>query len=78
MRPEITEQPLHPFVCMHLVQDLDSIARFIRGFTVQSLLPKLEERLLRLNSTITATRKGLRNRFTRFWKGNTEDTTTDK
>ncbi|MEW5318844.1 MAG: hypothetical protein WDW38_010029, partial [Sanguina aurantia] len=60
------------------VQDLDSIARFIRGFTVQSLLPKLEERLLRLNSTITATRKGLRNRFTRFWKGNTEDTTTDK
>ncbi|GIL73935.1 hypothetical protein Vretimale_5119 [Volvox reticuliferus] len=60
------------------VQDLDSVGSFVREFVSRTLLPKLEERIARLNASITATRRGLRNRLNRFWKGNAEDRQTDR
>lgn len=41
----------------------------LRGFVERTLMPKLEERIARLNLSVSATRKGLRNRLTRLWKG---------
>ena len=55
------------------VTDLDCIANVIREFAVRTLLPKLEERISKLNAGITATRRGLRNRITRLWKGVADD-----
>ncbi|KAG2449122.1 hypothetical protein HYH02_005870 [Chlamydomonas schloesseri] len=60
------------------VQDLDSIGGFVREFMCRTLLPKLEDRIARLNASITAARRGLRNRLNRFWKGAAEDRQTDR
>ncbi|GIL54165.1 hypothetical protein Vafri_9740 [Volvox africanus] len=60
------------------VQDLDAVGAFVREFVSRTLLPKLEERIARLNASITATRRGLRNRLNRFWKGTAEDRQTDR
>ncbi|KAG2489318.1 hypothetical protein HYH03_012150 [Edaphochlamys debaryana] len=59
-------------------QDLEGVAGFVRDFAGRTLLPKLEERISRLNAAITATRRGLRNRLNRFWKGSAEDRQTDR
>ncbi len=59
-------------------QDLDCVGAFVRDFVSRTLLPKLEERVARLNASITATRRGLRNRLNRFWKGAAEDRQTDR
>ncbi|KXZ49490.1 hypothetical protein GPECTOR_21g716 [Gonium pectorale] len=60
------------------VQDLDAVGAFVREFVSRTLLPRLEERMARLNTSITAARRGLRNRLNRFWKGSAEDRTTDR
>ncbi|PNW88325.1 hypothetical protein CHLRE_01g024400v5 [Chlamydomonas reinhardtii] len=60
------------------VQDLDSVGGFVREFLCRTLLPKLEDRIARLNASITAARRGLRNRLNRFWKGAAEDRQTDR
>jgi hypothetical protein len=41
----------------------------LREFTERSLLPKVEERMARLNLAVSTARKGLKNRLTRLWKG---------
>ncbi|KAI8476140.1 MAG: ER-golgi trafficking TRAPP I complex 85 kDa subunit-domain-containing protein [Monoraphidium minutum] len=51
--------------------DLAAAGQLLRDFTQGCLLPKLEERVSRLNLSVTATRKGLRNRLTRLWKAGT-------
>lgn len=51
---------------------------FVREFLCRTLLPKLEDRIARLNASITAARRGLRNRLNRFWKGAAEDRQTDR
>jgi hypothetical protein len=51
--------------------DLAAAGQLLRDFTQGSLLPKLEERVSRLNLSVTAMRKGLRNRLTRLWKAGT-------
>eukprot|EP00877_Chromochloris_zofingiensis_P003658 jgi/Chrzof1/13293/Cz07g27240.t1 len=48
--------------------DLQAVAQLLREFAERALLPKLEERMNRLNISISATRKGIRNRLTRLWK----------
>ncbi|KAJ9512929.1 hypothetical protein QJQ45_029048, partial [Haematococcus lacustris] len=58
-------------------RDLEAVASALRVLA-RMLLPRLEDRLARLNAGITATRRGLRNRLTRFWKGAAEETSTDK
>lgn len=50
----------------------------MREFVSRTLLPRLEERISRLNAAITATRRGLRNRLNRFWKGAAEDRQNDR
>ncbi|GLC57223.1 hypothetical protein PLESTB_001201000 [Pleodorina starrii] len=60
------------------VQDLDSVGSLVRDVVSRTLLPRLEERIARLNASITATRRGLRNRLNRFWKGTAEDRQTDR
>lgn len=42
-------------------------------FCTGTLLPRMEERITRLNITIAATRKGLKNRLSRLWKGAAAD-----
>ncbi len=51
---------------------------FVREFVSRTLLPRLEDRIARLNAAITATRRGLRNRLNRFWKGAAEDRQNDR
>jgi len=48
---------------------LAAAAVMLREFCERSLLPRLEERIARLNFGISAARKGLKNRLTRLWKG---------
>lgn len=61
------------------MSDLDSVATALREFASRTLLPKLEERCAKLNAGITATRRGLRNRITRLWKGGaTDEAASDK
>ncbi len=45
---------------------------------MRTLLPRLEERLGRLNASTTAARRGLRNRLTRLWRGAADDAVVDK
>jgi hypothetical protein len=41
----------------------------LREFAERSLLPRVEERMARLNLAVSTARKGLKNRLTRLWKG---------
>lgn len=41
----------------------------LRDFATRCLLPRLEERIGRLNTAVTVTRKGLKNSLSRLWKG---------
>lgn len=59
-------------------QDLDAVGAFVREFVGRSLLPRLEERMTRLNASITATRRGLRNRLNRLWKGSGDERQADR
>ena len=54
--------------CMLSTADHNAIDNFLRDFVSRTLLPKLEERIAHLNLSITATRRGLRNRINRLWK----------
>ena len=65
-----------PLICAFA--DLDGLARFVREFATRTLLPKLEDRVAKLNAGITATRRGLRNRITRLWKGAGDEAQSDK
>lgn len=58
--------------------DLDALAVFVKEVALRTLLPRLEERLAKLNAGITATRRGLRNRITRLWKGTADEGAADK
>ncbi len=58
--------------------DLQSAAACLRHMVTQMLLPRLEERVAKLNAAVTAARRGLRNRITRLWKGVAEDVGVDK
>ena len=60
------------------VSDLEAVSALVRKLAVQTLLPKLEERIGRLNAGITTARRGLRNRITRLWKGAADDTVVDR
>jgi hypothetical protein len=51
--------------------DLAAAGQLLRDFTQACLLPKLEERISRLNLSVTAMRKGFKNRLTRLWKAGT-------
>jgi hypothetical protein len=39
-----------------------------RDLATKTLLPRLDERLARLYATVTAARRGIRNRLNRLWK----------
>ena len=58
--------------------DLEGVAALVRKFALQSLLPRLEERIGRLNAGITMARRGLKNVITRLWKGAADDTINDR
>ena len=58
--------------------DLAAVAQMLMEFCGGTLLPRLEERVTRLNVTIAATRKGLKNRLTRLWKGAAGDAPTQQ
>lgn len=45
------------------------MTRAHREFAFGTLLPGVEARISRLNAAVTASRRGLRNRITRLWKG---------
>lgn len=67
--------PIHCSCCVNAglgsalsAADLQAVAQLLREFAERALLPKLEERMNRLNISISATRKGIRNRLTRLWK----------
>lgn len=51
-------EPPHGLGAFLAPQDLDAVAAFISEFTSATLLPRLEERITRLNAMISATRKG--------------------
>jgi len=51
--------------------DLAAAGQLLRDFTQGCLLPRLEERVSRLNLSVTAMRKGFKNRLTRLWKAGT-------
>ncbi|PNH07473.1 Trafficking protein particle complex subunit 8 [Tetrabaena socialis] len=59
-------------------KDLDAVGSTVRELVTRTLLPRLEERIARLNASVTATRRGLRNRLNRFWKGSAEDRQSDR
>ena len=62
--------PPPPQGLAHLLsaEDLSSVASTLRAFVLRVLLPSLQARVARLDANVTATRRGLRNRLTRFWK----------
>eukprot|EP00882_Tetradesmus_deserticola_P026825 GHRQ01029629.1.p2 GENE.GHRQ01029629.1~~GHRQ01029629.1.p2 ORF type:complete len:208 (+),score=91.72 GHRQ01029629.1:50-673(+) len=55
-------QGLHP-------DDMAAAGALLREFAERSLLPKVEERMARLNLAVSTARKGFKNRLTRLWKG---------
>lgn len=55
-------QGLHP-------DDMAAAGALLREFAERSLLPRVEERMARLNLAVSTARKGLKNRLTRLWKG---------
>jgi hypothetical protein len=54
-RPGEPPQGLGAFLS---AQDLDAVAALVQEFATRTLLPRLEERITRLNACISATRKG--------------------
>jgi len=78
-RPPTPPQGLAAFLS---AEDLSNVAAALRVFVLQVLLPGLQARILRLDANVTATRRGLRNRLTRFWKApavaGVEDVLNDK
>eukprot|EP00878_Enallax_costatus_P032627 GHUV01035873.1.p1 GENE.GHUV01035873.1~~GHUV01035873.1.p1 ORF type:complete len:107 (+),score=3.59 GHUV01035873.1:367-687(+) len=48
--------------------------QLLKDFCERTLLPKLEERIARLNLIISNARKGFKNKLTRFWKGAATET----
>jgi hypothetical protein len=66
LRAPCGTHPRPPSLCL---QDLEGVQGLVRALVSRTLLPRLEERMARLNASITATRKGLRNRLNRLWKG---------
>lgn len=49
--------------------DMAAAGQLMKDFCERTLLPKLEERIARLNLIISNARKGFKNKLTRFWKG---------
>lgn len=49
--------------------DMAAAGQLLRDFAERTLLPRIEERIARLNLTVSTARKGLKNRLTRLWKG---------
>lgn len=60
------------------VQDLQATSHFVRELVTVSLLPRLGERLVRLDAAVTAARRGLRNRLGRLWKAAADDVPKEK
>eukprot|EP00798_Chlamydomonas_sp_ICE-L_P000836 gene836-33567_t len=73
----VTPPPTGLGACLS-VADLESVSSFVRDFVSRTLMPRLEERLYRLNASITVARRGIRNRFTRLWRGAADDVVVDK
>eukprot|EP00879_Flechtneria_rotunda_P033011 GHRR01036525.1.p1 GENE.GHRR01036525.1~~GHRR01036525.1.p1 ORF type:complete len:441 (+),score=144.44 GHRR01036525.1:563-1885(+) len=49
--------------------DMAAAGQLLKNFCERTLLPRLEERIARLNLSVSTARKGLKNRLTRLWKG---------
>ena len=47
--------------------DVAQHGAFVKKFVATNLLPRLEKKLLKLNTQIAGTRKGLKNQFKTFW-----------
>eukprot|EP00878_Enallax_costatus_P009894 GHUV01010331.1.p1 GENE.GHUV01010331.1~~GHUV01010331.1.p1 ORF type:complete len:454 (+),score=106.14 GHUV01010331.1:1028-2389(+) len=54
--------------------DMAAAGQLLKDFCERTLLPKLEERIARLNLIISNARKGFKNKLTRFWKGAATET----